>query len=170
MEPVGILSEPISTLIDMIAETPSWQAWTNTTNPTDAAARIFMTAPDSSIVPDESVDIIDMPFCLVRWQAFDFHAIAGGTGLLFAPRHQLRLIVEDEILDDDRNTTSGPAYLFLNNLGSLISDLMEIAGEGGQLYIQTISSNGDILPYEESILGFPCYCFRADLTLDIGYN
>jgi hypothetical protein len=127
----GILSTPIDALRTMLANSTSFQAWTNKTNTTDALTHIFIVAPDASGDYPDPVEHMPRPFALINLDTARRSLRGSGNSPLFAPNNELLLKFEAKNHGYHKLATD-PAFIFLNAVGAIISDLEgESQGDGG---------------------------------------
>lgn len=121
--PTGVLSEPVSVLCTMIAQTTAWDTWT------EASDRVypFAAAGRGDDAPERPYAIVFVP------EGFEMGIQTGAWG-----RGVLHVLIEADVDTDNADSYADASYDFLNNVGALLSELMEDSGADGNLYIQRI--------------------------------
>jgi hypothetical protein len=127
----GILSVPMDALRTMLADSLSFQEWTNVTSNSHAMKHIFMVTPDASGDYPYPLKETPWPFALINLD-YSYRNLKGsGNSPLFAPDTALLLKFEAKN-QDYKKLGVDPAFSFLNAVGAVISDLeLQSQGDGG---------------------------------------
>lgn len=129
--PAGLFSLPLVRLQSLLANCAAFQTWTNTLNATDAAARVHLV--EAALEGDNAVDFP----CAVIWQGDDFglQVIAGGARNHFADSGSLILWLEAEVPAEYESDPRNAQLHFMNDVGAILLDMMELAGSDDYLNI-----------------------------------
>lgn len=124
-----MLSTPLVTLRAMLAASPDFQEWTNSSNDEEAKQRIHIMQSERNPT---------LPFCLIDiGDGFMRERVLIANRRPFAQSGQLVVYFRDAV-DPSRND-SDAALQFCTQLGAVWSDLEMMAGDNGHLPITAIT-------------------------------
>ena len=127
--PVGLLSVPLTRLAGMVAECPSFLAWTGATTPEEAQEHIHLL---------QSTREPALPLCLIDYgDGFERERVGVTMNRPFAQRGSLILYLRDRVdpdLDDRAVTVA-----FCNRVGALWDELERMILTDGRLLITAIA-------------------------------
>ena len=127
----GILSVPLELIRTHIAACAAFQSWVNEADATQAKKRVHIVAFD----PDTK----DWPFAHVYftedWQSV---SIAGGAAFFFDNTRSVDVHFEAEVPAELADDPDDAMLDFLNNIGAIIEDMQEYAGQAGYAAITSI--------------------------------
>lgn len=129
--PSGLFSLPVTRLQTLLANSATWQTWTETETAEEAAGRIHLIEADT-----EGDNAVDLP-CAVIWQGDDFslYTIATGERNHFADQGSLMLWIEAEIPETYRDDPRNTQVWFMNQVGAVLLDMIELAGSNTYLNV-----------------------------------
>jgi len=129
----NLLTRPVLALETLLANSESFQSWVSAADATEAAARIYNSAPTKGTRPLAIVQVGD------EWSVA---RKAGGISGTFIPRGELLLRLDGPLLESD--TSNGDAEMaYLDSAGDCIADLLSMSGQDGHLSIEEIEFDDD---------------------------
>ena len=162
----GILSIPLDSVRQMVANSTTFQTWTGVANATDALAYIFLIAPDASGSYPNPVASQPRPCAVINMDYCQRDLKAAGFSPLYSPSNKILLKFEAKNTTGHKNKGADPAITFLNAIGGIVTDL-----EAQQQGLQIL--NIDIEAPErkkESFTGEQGDFYEIELKLSTGYR
>jgi len=130
---VGILSQPLEKIAELIANVGAFQAWVDADDASEAKESIFLCGLESG----ESA----RPFVAVHLHEFKSVAIGGGGGSTFSDTGSAMLVFENTI-DETNSESIQDAFLsFLNDVGAVINGMKNLSNVNAYLPIRSISKH-----------------------------
>jgi hypothetical protein len=128
------LSSQLATMESLIAAGDAFQAWVEAADETEAKESIFPVGvlPADGRASFTKEELSGMrPFAVVDFDkadgGFQFPNIAQGQ---FSPKGRILLFFEDNVLAEDKRNLKEATYAFLNQVGAVISEMLENAETG----------------------------------------
>jgi hypothetical protein len=153
--PSEILSLPIRNAKTLLGDTAGWIAWTGADDAT--AAKVFI---HEGAEPATAT----RPFCVVDLAGFDMTMIGGGSRHQFRESGSVLLLFQDAATESDDTDAH---FDFLNNLGTVLTDMRELAGSGGYLLVNRIALES-IIARSTVLQGETTNYYEAIVRLDYG--
>ncbi len=142
LTPTGLLTLPLANLRTLLAASAAWQSWTGAGSPAAAAERIYLIG----LFP------LARSFTLAELQAMRPFAVVdlwtppGGYGgepwksdrvaeSAYQDAGKLTLDLVDEVAPEDANDIATAKLRFLNDCGSVLSDMQNLSGTDAYLTV-----------------------------------
>jgi len=131
--PSGRISEAMDNVADLLSNSTNWQSWTGAVDADAAKAFIHQQREDPSSEP--------RPLALLsmdeesEWMS---EKQAGGAQDHFFDIWTFSLVFQDNITESD---STDKFYDFLNNVSSVIDDMLNLSGRSGNVSIDSIKKN-----------------------------
>ena len=152
--PTGSLSKPLYNLQTLIASSATFQTWVGATGDAEAKlaaarARIYLAAkPGGSAV---------RPFAVVgQGDEREWPGLAGGARNHFGDSGSLLVSFEADVAEEDQDDDADAEMAFLNPVGGVIDDILQLSASGGYLAVTGITLSdgpGRSDPRERDSLG-----------------
>lgn len=128
VEPTGLFSLPIHYLRLTIAGSETFQAWVGAEDAAGALDSVHIVALRSGFT---------LPFAVIDWtKSFTRTKLAGGVRNHFEQAGDLALIFRAAV--DSEHSDAEAAYTFLNEVGAIVEEIEELAGQAAYLNINGI--------------------------------
>ena len=133
--PVGVLSQPLQYLRELIAASPTWQQWCDTDNEATAQTRIYPYAI-SNLDPQTN----PRPYATIYLpQGAKFSRGAFHQGMIDAIfEADINSDFSRDATDDLGGDPASALYDFTNRLGAIIQEMWDESEKGGRLLVTSV--------------------------------
>ena len=157
----GITSVQLDDIIDLIANSATFQTWVGAETPAAAKSSIYVEA-----IPTNPVS--SRPFAIITIEQITEQSVAGGSKTAFAPMRTYGLAFEMNITAGD--TPKDAAYRFFNSVDAIWDEIKDLTGTGAYINIDNFqASSGPFRASGRRGKNDGDYMFREH-TLTVGFE
>lgn len=165
VQPNFILSNNLGILRDMIANTVTWQEWTNhKDDPDEAKEHVYYATPTQA-----QIAAIEYPYAVIDLaDDWSIDLVSEGRYANFTGMGSLFIQIEDEIADMFLENPSDAFLNFTNNLGGLVDDLAASSGRDDNLFVRKITIEVAPIRNDDEEENVGTRLFRTLMRVDVG--